>query len=372
MTYLYTIPQDRMNPSHAWLTCHLYRVEEVIASLRWSLICRAYTEAIYWAIELFDSDYIKEAFECLTKTYLLYIGLKSHPSLYEQLLKMRTSEELDRDEFILLVYNLARIKCRDATPMHLIVRGLVEVTWKPSFVHKTYKTLEYAVWECLRRGKIKEAWLFSQGGHLQIKDTVSYSCLDAIEAQAVYISQYSKAPYEPETRIYDTLLKELYVSIAEWDSEQSMRKRRLYKPKPEAIVFTCERTHSNTESDIMDRLNKTLFSSPYWKAILAQYGSVEGQEMQWSTELLKEHFYDTYFTDDIPDEWSAADREKSHGRALHISEPVAKIKYYNNILLKTTSLLWGPIKTLTSLPINDDSKSVIVFPLKATKKIFTF
>ena len=346
-----------MKPSCTWVTCHLYRVEEVIASLRWSLICHAYTEAIYWALELFDSDYLIEVFECLTKTYMLYIGLKTHPILYQQLLTMKAAEELDRDEFILLVYNLARIKRRDATPMHLILTGLVEVTWKP-FAHRAYETLEDGIQDCLSRGKIKEAWLLSQQRPLN----------ESIEDHAVMISQHSKVSYEPETCIYDTLLKELYEIITDWDSEQSMRKRRVYSPKPEAIVWICERTYKNTDADIMGALEACLFDSPYWKSILQQYGSVEGTEMQWSTERLKEQFYETYFTDDIPDEWSAADREKSHGRALHFSEPIAKIKYYNNILLKTTSLLWGPMKSV-SFP--QTKLAVIEFPLKATKKIFT-
>ena len=348
-----------MKPSHTWVTCHLYRVEEVIASLRWSLICHAYTEAIYWALELFDSDYLTEAFECLTKTYILYIGLKTHPDIYQKLLTMKASDELDRDEFILLVYNLARIKRRDATPMHLIVTGIIEVAWKPSFVHKTYETLEDGIQDCLNRGKIKEAWLLSQQKPLN----------ESIEEYAITFSQSSKVPFQPETQIYTSLLKELISAIADWDSEQSMRKRRIYSPKPEAIVWICERTYTNTEADIMGGLEACLFDSPYWKVILAQYGSVEGTEMQWSTERLKEQFYETYFTDDIPDEWSAADREKSHGRALQFSESIAKIKYYNNILLKTTSSLWGPMKPVTCFP---SGRTAIEFPLKAVKKVFIF
>jgi len=290
---------------------------------------------------------------------MVYIGLKTHPGLYQKLLAMKASDELDRDEFILLVYNLARIKRRDATPIHLIVTGLVEVAWKPSFAHKTYETLKDGIDDCLNRGKIKEAWLLSQQKPLN----------ESLEDAALRISESSKVPFQPETQIYTSLLKELVSAIADWDSEQSMRKRRIYSPKPEAIVSMCERTYKNTETDIMGGLEQSLFESPYWKAILAQYGSVDGQEMQWSTERLKEQFYETYFTDDIPDEWSAADREKSHGRALQFSESVARVKYYNNILYKTTSVLWGPMKPVTCFL--DTKPAAIEFPLKATKKIFS-
>jgi hypothetical protein len=42
----------------------------------------------------------------------------------------------------------------------------------------------------------------------------------------------------------------------------------------------------------------------------------ENDEIQFPSDSVLEQFYDQYFPDDIPDEWSKQDQEKSHGRGL--------------------------------------------------------
>jgi hypothetical protein len=46
---------------------------------------------------------------------------------------------------------------------------------------------------------------------------------------------------------------------------------------------------------------------------------------------IREAFYDLYFPDDIPDEWSAADQEKSHGYGLFVSTST-ELNQYNKHL----------------------------------------
>jgi len=360
-----------MKPSYKALTAHLYRVEEVIASLRWSLICHNYTEAIFWTLELYESDHIIELLDCAIRVFLLYIGIRTHPTLFQDLQTMRESDEIERDALVLMMYNLCRIKGRDATPIHLIVTEFTESSWKPNIPHKQiYATLEDAIQDCLKRGKIKEAWLLGRDSLdlwscIDSQPVRKYKCLTEKEAQAICVSLCSKVPIKEETYIYPSLLAELQTLVAEWDLEPSMRKRRVYKIRPEAIVDICNRSYTgtSTETDIQHTLEQTLFDSPYWNTILESYCT----NRKWNTEYLKEQFYDTYFPDDIPDEWSSVDREKSHGLPLQFNESIAKIKYYNNILLKTTSSLWFSTKKLTSL---SERKNACEFPLKRTRKIF--
>jgi hypothetical protein len=100
---------------------------------------------------------------------------------------------------------------------------------------------------------------------------------------------------------------------------------------------------------------------------------------------MKEEFYDTYFPNDIPDEWSAADREKSHSRGLGRDPEAALDKYINTIFQRSQTLgMWrhGPIdyKYDESAQFEDFYETmrskcsdtlVAQLPLKATKKIFT-
>jgi hypothetical protein len=364
-----------MKESYKALTIHLYRVEEVIASLRWSLLSRNYTEAIFWTVELYDSNYIVELLDCAMRVFVLYIGIRTHPSLFQSLQTMRASDEIERDALVLMMYNLCRIKGRDATAMHLIMMEHTEPRWKPKFSHKrVYTTLEESIQDCLKRGKIKEAWLLGQHSSdlwscINSHDVRNYKFLTEKEAQAVCVSLCSKVPIIEETCIYSSLLEEIEKALHEWDSEPSMRKRRIFKIRPEAIVYICNRSYTgeSSETDIQMNLEQTLFESPYWRSILEAYGSIDDTCMKWNTEYAKEQFYDTYFPDDIPDEWSSADREKSHGISLQFKESIATIKYYNNILLKTTSTLWFSSKKLTSL---SEKNIPCDFPLKRMRKNF--
>jgi hypothetical protein len=77
------------------------------------------------------------------------------------------------------------------------------------------------------------------------------------------------------------------------------------------------RTTTNIE-EIREPLT-ALHGSPYWDTIAAEFG---GWKPIYKNDASKEAFYDLYFPDDIPDEWSAADQEKSHGRGFSVDEAV--------------------------------------------------
>jgi hypothetical protein len=52
------------------------------------------------------------------------------------------------------------------------------------------------------------------------------------------------------------------------------------------------------------------------------------EEKPWESDDQKEHFYDTYFPDDIPDEWSKEERGKSHGYGCLIGDEVPNFEKY--------------------------------------------
>jgi hypothetical protein len=45
-------------------------------------------------------------------------------------------------------------------------------------------------------------------------------------------------------------------------------------------------------------------------------GNEGDEQVQFPSDDVLEQFYEQYFPDDIPDEWSKQDQEKSHGRGL--------------------------------------------------------
>ena len=131
------------------LTLHLYRYEEVLSSVRWSLIKQSHTEAIFWSLELYDSDMMDDLSDLLISTWVQWIGFgKSSFPVITDILKVN---EMDRDEFIQTVYTLCRLP-RDLTGFNLLLNGILKPSmWQPRFTHATqYTTIEQATEDCLK------------------------------------------------------------------------------------------------------------------------------------------------------------------------------------------------------------------------------
>lgn len=62
-------------------------------------------------------------------------------------------------------------------------------------------------------------------------------------------------------------------------------------------------------------------ASSYWTDAVKKYNiSDDGHELLFADDAQTEAFYENYFPEDIPDEWSTAERAKSHGQAVPPSE----------------------------------------------------
>jgi len=114
--------------------------------------------------------------------------------------------------------------------------------------------------------------------------------------------------------------------------------------------------------------------SEYWATLLENYMS-NGEWKSWNHS---ETFYATFFPNDIPDEWSLADREKSHGRGLGKSEGLARIQFIRATLQRSKSLeLWNsqfPPGPETDCSMEWDSlyslKPIYSLPMKPFTKVF--
>jgi hypothetical protein len=153
-----------------------------------------------------------------------------------------------------------------------------------------------------------------------------------------------------------TLPSELISAIEEWDAEESLKKRRILKVRPEAITYVCQRSYNpvaeSLSNEIECNLELTLKISPYWIDVLSNYQ----KDSKWKSDSYKEMFYDTYFNpliDDIPDEWSLKDKEQSHGRGLGKTAQLAAYQYINNMLRNKSCLgVYSSIQQVISSPLN--------------------
>jgi hypothetical protein len=85
----------------------------------------------------------------------------------------------------------------------------------------------------------------------------------------------------------------------------------------------------------------------------------------WHSDDKMEEFYDQYFPDDIPDEWSKEDKLKSHGDGVLGPSDKPNIKKYSrNFMSKMPRLAWNTIQLvsnkLETIDINDCSPHRII------------
>ena len=367
------------------LTLHLYRYEEVLSSVRWSLIKQNHTEAVFWGLELYDSDMMEDLSDLLIRTWVQWIGFGK--SSFSVLAELQKVSEMDRDEFIHSMYTWSRVP-HDSTGFSLLLKGaLAQTTWQPRFAHSTnYETIEQATEDCLKRGKLSEAWLLARSldsevqwiiinkiaklkgrtEQLDIIRLLEFHCLSTVAA-FILISMTDEAfRGSLAPLVKPPVVSELIKAVEDWSTEESIRKRRVYKIKPEAITFWCSRTSipvSETSlNDIECNLEKNLKESHCWQTILEDYE----ENGSWKSDQFKEMFYNTYFPwlkDDIPDEWSLKDKEQSHGCGLGKRPEIGIRHFINGALLNQKSCigLYIQLRRITerdTLPCSLDWDSV--------------
>jgi hypothetical protein len=182
---------------------------------------------------------------------------------------------------------------------------------------------------------------------------------------------------------------ELVRAVEDWSAEESIRKRRSYKIRPEAITYWCSRSSipvaDSLLNDIECDLEKNLKLSHCWQTILEDYE----ENGSWKSDHFKEMFYNTYFPwlkDDIPDEWPLKDKEQSHGRGLGKRPEIGMRHFINGTLNEKscigfynprkitekdtlpTTLDWDSVYDGMTVKYYDVLKSAL--PFRPIKKLF--
>jgi hypothetical protein len=340
------------------LSKHLYRIDEVLSSLRWSIITHNITETAFWTIELYQTGLIQECLELLESIWVYHIGFGSF-FLFQLILHIYEEGDVSEEDLVSIACAFARRKLCDSTTFHLLLRGSTFI--KPFPHSKEYLTAQEAISDCLTRGKLQEAWQISKClpeeelwlilENLVSKERKEALCIvkelrecrrESLALGFILVNLDEITWLNSQETIENKIPIETSKAIEEWQSEKSMRKRRAIQPKINALLYLTQRSQQtpyvSSEPDIQLNLLENLLHSEYWKMILDGF-LLEGK---WKSARHKELFYDTYFPQDIPDEWSLADREKSHGRGLGKPLPESRIRFIQLTLQYSKSLeLWN-------------------------------
>ena len=310
----------------AAITRNLYREDEVLAALKWCTLKGRAQEAIFWAQEALDSNLQEECLSALFWVWCFCVGITNLAWLsHFRRVQQKGPNAITHDDVQQLLMGLLRgaSSRRDGTVFALLGLG---ITYESKL-----ETLKDAISQC----QPLDAWVLSKA-LWQTMPATAWSLLkdgcgkrvDAREAihmlelmcsgewtwptraAALTIATCAAATSSPSAD---------WVAPVEWQTyprlwaHLPMRFRRIHTPPVECLYWLTSRGENpvteTTDKDLTQNLEAALQGSAFWSKICPT---------QMSDDDYRMYFYDTYFQNDIPDEWSAEDRAKSHGRGpLH-------------------------------------------------------
>ena len=380
------------------LSRNFYDLNEVQAALLYTSSYGNCDEAIFWCKELINSGCVGETISVLFQSWLWHSGPYRLQWLIDAWNKLR-SEELTEQDILLATYQLCKISSseRDNSLWTILVLGSKDTECVNCPDRVTHKTpLQWTKYcdsnnkgmnneintyfiRAIYQGKARSAWWISR----YMADDKVWELLEWFSAQV-----YSK--YADK---YNTCLKALkgYGELLGYESEeynkiilcaailmfciQPIIQTKSFSPESDRVDDMylrdldkrqysiplsclygttrrgCMKWGQSTICDLYD-IEKSLCvkGCPFWEQELEQYATVNETSIEWKSDEDMEKFYDTYFPNDIPDEWTKKEKEKSHGcGVLGPNEKINIKKYSFNYLSDKSRLAWNCTKEVSDI-----------------------
>jgi hypothetical protein len=370
------------------LSRHFYALDEVQSSLLYSLSCGRVEESLFWCKELIDSGCSTEITSILFQSWLWNIG----PYYMKWLInsyKLLSNEELSETDILNTTYHLASIphKYHDNSLWNILITTIQSSTIPDKIVRKlpnnwtSNNNVETYFIGAIYQGKAQSAWWISRF----IDDNRVYELLEWM-INNVYINyktEYNE--YLHIMRNYESLIgftskgfdiivqcsaimglcindankqlsfdnkwiKEieprLLQNITIWTDNLGRKTRRVYNIQKSSLYGNTKRGTLKWSENTLDQLNdaeKHLIGCPFWDEVIVEFGRInkKTKTIKWNNDECMEAFYDKYFPDDIPDEWSKEEKSKSHGDGVLGPSDIVNIwKYSRNNFYGKCRLAW--------------------------------
>jgi len=393
------------------LSRHFYSLEEVQAALLYTTSHNTPTEALFWCQELVISGSISEAISTLFQSWLWHTGPMRLQWLVNVWRSSLITEELSEDDILLATYRLAAINQnqRDNSLWNILMLTMENPSKMPDRVTRKTPPLSQEIVDkkelyfirAMFQGKARSAWWISQ--YLAI-DRIWFLldwflenvpsvfkeeykvCFSALKNYELLLG-YKSAEYDIIVRC--TAINMMCISVKrqelsfkvepeidvrnlqilnELDLSVGRKERRVHKIPTACLYGTTTRGMAQwTQKNYTQLYNveKYLIGCPFWDEALVKYSTIlDSGIIQWHSDDTMEQFYDKYFPDDIPDEWTLLDQQQSHGDGiLGPNDKVKLSKWSRTFMSKLPHLAWNTTKAtniyLEKLDINDCTDSSI-------------
>ena len=392
------------------LSRHFYSLDEVQAALLYTTTRTRIQEALFWSQEMIQSGCIGEAISTLFQSWLWHTGPMRLQWLINAW-KTLASEQLSTEDILLSTYRLSSISSveRDnslwnilcitgsdpnkipdrvtkKTPQFVPSKDLIpKMVQREKINEEVCDIKELYFIRAIYQGKASSAWWASMylseervwllldwfATHIRIEHTEEYKqCLESLKGyeqllgyksaeydiivrcMAVIImcvgDEKRKRSFRPEIDMID----ERYVKeMKEWDVNMGRISRRIYQIPKECLYGITLRgcmkwTHHNMIQ--LHNVEKYIVGCSFWDETLSEYADVsEDGIIKWYSDDKQEEFYEIFFPDDIPDEWTKTEKLKSHGDGIiGPSDKVNMWKFSRTFMTKIPHLAWNTTKVV--------------------------
>lgn len=311
------------------LTRNFYSLDEVQAVL-------LHKPSLFWCKELLVSGCIGEAISILFQSWLWNNCILHIPWLVHAWTTL-SSDQLTEDDILFSAYNLSIKTRRDNSLWNILILTIKDPDKMPDTV--TRKTPHFArgdekemyFMRAIFQGKARCAWwisqyikdiwpmldLFAEHSHKEYK-----ICLEALKGYEKLLG-YRSDEYDIITRCAAVIIlciKESFEPLH--DMIQYDHHPRKYEIPTHLIYGITLRGRMNcSQNNFIQLYNfEKYIKCPFWDDV-----------------VIDDEFYETYFPNDIPDEWTLHEKEKSHGKGiLAPNEKVSIWKYSRNFMSNTS------------------------------------
>jgi len=365
------------------LTRHFYEQDEVQAALFYAGSRRRPQETVFWCHELILSGWASEAIRILFESWLWNYG-PFHVEWYEDAWERLSPAEITAEDILICAHRLSQCKTKDHSLWKLLSLSAAHhpalfdaVTPRSPPVFPSEDPKEQFFVRALYQRKAASAWWAA------CYLTVSrYWELVEWYATTVWMKDNTQwmtrlRDYEPllgyTSEGYDRAVRAMVLltlcsSLSQRsggashtlpslpDAPIGRRASRIYSIPMECLYGITRRGRMMRTASTVEGLNdveKGMRGCPFWEEAMEPY-QIGGQ---WISDEAMEQFYEAHFPDDIPDEWTRAEKEKSHGPGVYGGEAHTLEGYGQRMFFSTTRLVWLrrkiPSVALSLTPFDD-------------------
>ncbi len=354
------------------LTRHFYASEEVFSSLLYATSRGIVKESVFWSYEMIQSGYAAEAISVLFESWVWHYGVFSI-GWFNRMGKRLSQSEISPDDILEEIYQLCHVTIRDHSVWNLLCEqwyqpeeGYDRVTFRspPFFPSNDPKEIYFI--RAIYQHKTRAAWWIarwiSEDRLLSLlewyRDTVVearhrpdlcqfFSILRDYELLLGYshegyrrvtpilmLMSLCLTPSQREQSIQTGVkmvpTERLQEWLTEWSSVLGRKAGRIFSIPYYGLYGTWGRGRMIQTKDTLGQLQdieKGVKECPFWEDVIVGKPWEEWEE---------------YFPDDIPDEWTRSEKEKSHGSGLlRVNEEVSIWGYTKRYMMGRSYLCWN-------------------------------